>query len=181
VGEIDLFDVKGCVIENCCIEGNGLWLFNPVDVIFHNITAINTTLWLNWARKISFENMTLVNTEISLAGSESKDFEPALKNCTVDGKPIYYYQNRSDLVLDNLDAGHIWLVNCSRPRISNSKALGVFVINSSNMIIENTEIDRSGVKLAFSRNCLFLNNRMLNQTSDNAMTQYTGCYNNTQV
>jgi parallel beta-helix repeat protein len=179
VGEINLFDVKGCMVENCDFERSDLWLFNPSDVIFRNITAVNTSLWLNWARKISFENVTLVNPEISLAGSDSKDFEIELKNCTVDGKPVYFYRNQSDLMLDNLDAGYIWLVNCTRPRIRGSKALGIFVMNSSDMILEDSVIDRNGIKLAFSRNCIIRNNIMLNATSNGGIIQYTGCHNNT--
>ena len=179
LGEIDLFDVRSCMIENCNFERSGLWLFNPSDVTFRNITAVNSSLWLNWARNISFENVTLVNPDISLAGSESKDFEIELKNSTVDGKPVYYYRNRSDLMLDKLDAGYIWLVNCTKSSIRGSKALGIFVMNSSNMILEDSVIDRSGIKLAFSQNCIIRNNLMLNATSDGGIIQYAGCHNNT--
>ena len=178
VGEINLFDVKGCMVENCDFGRSDLWLFNSSDAIFRNITAVNTSLWLNWARKISFENMTFVSSEISLAGSESKDFEPVLNNCTVDGKPVYYYRNQSDLMLDHLDAGHIWLVNCTRPTIRGSKALGIFVMNTRDMILEDSVIDRNGIKLAFSRNCIIRNNIMLNATLNGGITQYTGCHNN---
>jgi hypothetical protein len=172
VGEIDLFEVNDCLIENCRIEGNGLWLLDATNVIFRNITLVNATLSINWGRKIIFENMTLIKSDISLEGSESKDFEAELRNCTVDGRPIYYYQNRSDLTFDNLDAGLIWLVNCSRSRINSSKVLGIVVINSRDVFIENSEIDQSGVKLAFSQNCMILNNTLLNTTSKKGIIQY---------
>lgn len=179
VGEMDLFDAKKCVIENCHIEDGNLWLVNPTDLIFRNITAVNSTLRFDWAQKIAFENMSLAKSEISMEGYESENFQPKLSNCTVDGKPIYCYQNRSNLMLDNFDAGHIWLVNCPRSRINSSKLFGVFVINSSNVIIENSKIGRDGINLAFSKNCIILNNTMPNSITNGGITQYTGCHNNT--
>ena len=130
VEEIDVFDAEDCSVENCSVENVGLWMMNANNVTFRNSTLTNATLSMDWSRKINFENTTLINSDISLGGSVPHDYAISFRNSTVDGKPIYYYENQRELKLENLNAGHIWLVNCSGSVVNNVFALGIFVINS---------------------------------------------------
>ena len=111
-----MFDAEDCSVENCSVENVGLWMMNAKNVTFRDSTVTNATLSIDWSRKINFENVTLVNSDISLAGSVPEDYAIEMRNSTVDGKPIYYYENQSNLKLKNLNAGHIWLVNCPDPK-----------------------------------------------------------------
>ena len=179
VEEIDIFDAEDCSVENCSVENIGLWMMNANNVTFRNSTVTNATLSMDWSKKINFENTTLVNSEISLAGSAPDDYAIAFRNSTVDGKPIYYYENQRELNLENLNAGHIWLVNCSGSVINNVDALGIFVISSDEVTVKNSQVDGSGVNLAFSKNCVISNNILTNEKSKDGILQYAVCNNNT--
>ena len=177
--EIDLFDAEDCSIENCSVENVGLWMMNAKNVTFRDSTVTNATLSMDWSKKINFENVTLVNSDISLGGSVPEDYAITLRNSTVDGKPIYYYENQADLKLENLDAGHIWLVNCPGSEVNSVNALGIFVINSDGVAIRNSQVEGDGVNLAFSKNCVINNNRLTDKNSKNGVLQYAVCNNNT--
>jgi len=177
--EIALFNAEDCRIQNCSVENVGLWMMNAKNVTFCDSAITNATMSMDWSRKINFENITLVNSDISLGGSVPEDYAIALRNSTVDGKPIYYYENQSDLKLENLNAGHIWLVNCSGSEVNSVNAHGVFVINSDGVVIRNSQVDGAGVNLAFAKNCVISNNRLTDKKSKNGILQYAVCNNNT--
>lgn len=179
VKEINLFDAEDCSIENCSVENVGLWMMNAKNVTFRDCTVTDATLSMDWSTKINFENLTLVNSDISLGGSVPEDYAIALRNSTVDGKPIYYYENQRELKLENLNAGQIWLVNCSESVVDNVNALGIFVINSDGVAIKNSQVDGAGVNLAFSKDCIISNNRLTDRKSKNGILQYAVCNNNT--
>jgi hypothetical protein len=177
--EIALFNAIDCSIQNCSVENVGLWMMNARNVTFRDSSVTNATLSMDWSRRINFENVTLVNSDISLGGSVPEDYAIALRNSTVDGKPIYYYENQSDLKLKNLNAGHIWLVNCSGSEVNSVNTLGVFVINSDGVVIKNSQVDGDGVNLAFSNDCVISNNRLTDKKSKEGILQYAVCNNNT--
>ncbi len=179
VKEINVFDAEDCNVENCSVENIGLWMMNANNVTFRNSTVTNATLSIDWSKKINFENTTLINSEISLGGSVPEDYAIAFRNSTVDGKPIYYYENQRDLKLENLNAGHIWLVNCSGSVINNVDALGIFVISSDEVTVKNSQVDGAGVNLAFSKDCVISNNILTNEKSKDGILQYAVCNNNT--
>lgn len=179
IKEIDLFDAEDCNVENCSVEGIGLWMMNAKNVTFHNSTAKNATLSMDWSREISFENMTLINSTVSLAGSVPEDYAIAFRNSTIEGRPIYYYENQSDLEIRNLDAGYIWLVNCSGAKVEEVNAIGIFVINSDGVAVKGSRIGHDGINLAFSSNCVFSNNTLINQRSKDEIVQSAVCGNNT--
>jgi hypothetical protein len=177
--EIALFDAEDCSVENCSVENVGLWMMNAKNVTFRDSTVTNATLSIDWSRKINFENVTLVNSDISLAGSVPEDYAIEMRNSTVDGKAIYYYENQSNLRLKNLNAGHIWLVNCPGSEVDRVNALGVFVIDSDDVVIKNSQVEGDGVNLAFSNDCVISNNRLTDKRSREGILQYAVCNNNT--
>ncbi len=156
-------------------------MMNARNVTFRNSRVENSTLSIDWSAGINFENTTLINSDISMAGTGPENYAIAMRNCTVDGKPIYYYENQTGLEIKNLNAGHIWLVNCPGSRLDNVDALGIYVINSDGVAIENSEIDRAGINLASSQDCVISNNRLVNQKSKNEFAQHAACHNNKAV
>ena len=179
VKEINVFDAEDCSVENCSVENVGLWVMNANNVTFRNSAVTNATLSMDWSRKINFENVTLINSDISLGGSVPEDYAITLRNSTVDGKPIYYYENQRELKLENLTAGHIWLVNCSGSVVDNVNALGIYIISSDGVAVKNSQVDGAGVNIAFSKDCVISNNILTNEKSKNGILQYAVCSNNT--
>jgi hypothetical protein len=152
-------------------------MMNANNVTFRNSTVANATLSMDWSKKIDFENVTLINSDVSLGGSVPEDYAIRLRNSTVDGKPIYYYENQPQLKLENLNAGHIWLVNCSGSEVNGVNALGIFVINSDGVAIKNSQVEGNGVNLAFSDDCVISNNRLTDKKSRDGILQYAVCKN----
>jgi hypothetical protein len=181
VKEIDMFDAEDCSIENCSVENVGLWMMNANNVTFRNSTVTNATISMDWSKKINFENVTLINSDISMGGSVPEDYAIALRNSTVDGKPIYYYKNQRELKLENISAGHIWLVNCSGSVVNNVNAHGIFVISSDGVAIRNSQVDGAGVNFAFSKDCVVSNNRLTDKRSKDGILEYAVCNNNSAI
>jgi parallel beta-helix repeat protein len=85
----------------------------------------------------TFRNNTFQQDGINIIGKELTDFIQLIpKNNTVNGKPIYYYLNETNLNIDGLEAGQIILVNCKDSSIKN-------------LNVSDTDV---GLRLAFSNN-----------------------------
>ena len=179
VKEIDIFDAQDCIVENSSMHSVGLWMMNANNITFSNISAVNAALSMDWCKETNFENATLINSSISLSGSGPEDYSIAFKNSTVDGRPIYYYENQSGLAVKNLSAGYVWMVNCPRSRLDGIEALGIFIINSDGVVISNSNIGRTGVNLAFSNDCQIFGNVLANQEYEDDIVQHALCRNNT--
>lgn len=160
IKEIDLFNTKDCTVESCTMKDIGLWMVNAENIAVRNASVVNGTLSIDWSRDIVFENLTLINSDISMAGSVPDDFSIGFENCTIDGMPIIYYENQSQIKLENVTAGQIWLRDCPEARIDGCAAREIYVINSNGVVIENSKIDGEGVNLIFSEDCVLSNNSL---------------------
>lgn len=165
IKEIDLFNAEDCIVESCTMKDIGLWMVNAENIIVRNASVINGTLSIDWSRDLVFENLSLINSDISMAGSVPDDFSVGFKNCTIDGMPIVYYENQSQLKLENITAGQIWLRDCPEARIDNCTAREIYVINSNGVVIENSRIDGDGINLIFSEDCRLSNNMLASEGS----------------
>ncbi len=78
------------------------------------------------------------------------------QNNTIDGKPIYYYQDTRGIDVNSVSLGQLLLVNTSSVKISNSNILGggIRAWYSDNVTVENTFISNStdGIHLYYSDN-----------------------------
>ncbi len=186
--EIVLFDSKDCIAEDCIIEGRtegaGLWIFNSDNVTFCNVTLVNGTLGLHRTSppdpvSMAFDGLKLVNSDIYIAGLSSED-SIDLVNCTADGKDISYHEDEEGLKIEDLELGYLWLMNCSGAGVKGVKASGISAINSNNLSLENLEIRRGGIYLAFSSDCLISNNTLTNSSARaGGVVLSFGCRNNT--
>ena len=186
VGQEILFsDSKNCTVEGCVIKGRtvgvGLWMFNPNNVTFRNDTVINGTLGIHRTLSdpldLTFDGLKLINLDIYITGLNSKD-SIDLTNSTSNGKEIFYHENEEGLVLGDLEFGYVWLMNCSKSRIEGIKTLGISAINSSGLVVENSEIQQGGIYLAFSNDCLTSNNTLINSSARaGGITLGFGCRN----
>jgi nitrous oxidase accessory protein NosD len=182
---------ENTVIKNFTIIGGG---FDTDD--FANffragirITGSNNTICNNIFRKnrlgisgVRVTNLTIKDNSFIEDGvgftSYENDGRPELKikyflhnieNNTVNGKPLYYFFNEKDKLIDNWEIGQLLLVNCT------------------NFKIKNISISKTdwGLVCAFcnkclTENCTFINNSLAIWTleSNNNLFQFNNISNN---
>ncbi len=111
----------------------------------------------------------LNNTFIDSYGILIRTENNIVENNTIDGKPIYYYYNKKNIIVPS-DASQVILVRCNNIIIENitsiNTAKGIYLRYSSNNTIRNnilTESIKSGIELRDS----FQNNISNNVIDDN--------------
>ena len=160
ITEIDIFDSRDCIVQSCPVQGTGLWLINAENITFADMAISSSILSLDWSRNITFRDARLTNCTMSIAGVGFEDYAVAFSNSTADGRPVYYYQDRPGMVLENLSAGYVWLVNCPGATVRGVDALGIYAVKSDGTAILDCRIGREGINLAFSSHCLISGNQV---------------------
>ena len=86
---------------------------------------------------------------IHVNGNEKSDFDNFIDTTnTVNGKPIYYYFDESNKVIDGLDTTHLTLAYCSNFRVINSdinNGDGVYLPHSNNNLFDGNDISTNNV------------------------------------
>jgi len=90
---------------------------------------------------------------------------------TLNGLPIKFYYNQSNIVIENENAGEILLANSSYVRVRSVNASSIYVIRGHNVTIENNLVSNAsiGIMSFLSNNCTIINNTV----ADNS---YAGIY-----
>ena len=172
--------------SNNLIEGN---IFNNSEILLFKCYKNNlydNNLSLGNIRIIDSNNNKLRNNSINNGGLslEWESFNTLTEfyenierlSCndvdtsnTVNGKPIYYYINESDLDVP-LNAGQVIFVNCSNSSISNldinNTYYAIEVISSENIEISNNTISDNyhGTFILIVNDSYFINNQIINNT-----------------
>jgi len=116
----------GILIANCCdtfIIGDYL-----------RVTDMeNATLYVRDSTYTSLINLSLANNSGILF---YRSFKNEIINCTLDGKPIAYYEGLSNLDVVNIDLGQLIVVNCSNIAIKELEltSSAIALIEVSNVI-----------------------------------------------
>lgn len=190
--EITFFDSMDCVVEDCIIgdsvEGGGLWIFDPRNITFRNVTVVGGALGLHRTSpdpvSVTFDGLKLVRSDIDLSGlylaglssEDSIDFY----NSTVDGKEISSFKDEEGLELEGIELGYVWLMNCPEARLKGVNAYGISAINSSGLIVEDSVIHQGGIYLAFSSDSTISNNTLIeSRARTGGIALGYGCHNNT--
>lgn len=129
--------------------------FNNLGVYLLNFSKSNTlisnSMWDNY-----------LNFEI-----DSSSISPNIiySNNLVNGKPIYYFSNTSDIKLDqSSNAGTIYLINCTNFTIKDlvleKNAYGIYLNNTTSSLLENNFIINN-------KNGLFIENSSYNMIYNN--------------
>ena len=135
---------------------------------------------LGYSSSNSIYNCDFIGDGIAIDGNALSHFIHDIYNNTVNGKPLSYYKNENNIVLDG-NAGEIILANCSdfdivNMNISNTD-FGIEIAYSSEISISNCNISNNwyGIWLEYSSsNSIYLNNFVGNY--DNAVS-----YNSTNI
>ncbi len=157
-----------------------LWLDSSSNIYIANcnLTYLDDYgVWFDESINCEMRNTTILSDDYGGIrilwgwGSESKYFNHTIDTSnTVNGKPVYYFYNKTDLVLSGLDAGHITLALCSNITLKDSNATGgdgVKIAFSSGLNITNNNLSsnlRSGIQILTSSN---YNNITDNYVSEN--------------
>jgi len=99
---------------------------------------------------------------------------------TVNGKPIYYLINNSNITLDETDnVGYLGLVSCSNITVSNSDVYGCYLLSTSISSLSNISSHDSsdGVYLESSSNNNIINCIFYNNTNDGIYLNPSSSYN----
>ena len=135
-------------IYNCNISDNIELVSSYNNSIYNcNISNNDYGIWLSYSSNNSIYNCNFINDGIFIEGGELSHYIHNIYNNNVNGKPLLYYKNAQNIILDG-NAGEIILANCSNFEIKN-------------MNISNTDI---GIEIAFCNEIKIYN---CNITSNN--------------
>jgi len=153
---IDLWDVKNGMIENNTCQNNqeyGIYLWHSTNITLKNNKLVNN--------KYNFD----------VSGSDLSHFIHDIdKTNLVNGKPIYYLIDNSNLVINQDNTvGYLGLISCDNIRVENlvfgSDAHGIFLAYTENSQIKNCVFSNN-------ENSIYLwesnNNTLIGNTIDNS-------------
>ncbi|MCD6493112.1 MAG: right-handed parallel beta-helix repeat-containing protein, partial [Archaeoglobaceae archaeon] len=170
---IYLFDSSNNTIDSNYISNNnnGIHLSESSSnkLINNRVESDNRYgiyLWGSNNNKLTNNTMAKNRYNFGVHGSELSHYIQNIDSTnTVDGKPIYYLVNQSDMVLQG-NAGFVGVVNCQnitvRDLILTNNFFGVLFAYTNNSRIENVSALNNdyGVCLVFSNNNMITNNKM---------------------
>ncbi len=159
---LHILGMANCRVENCQVENGEFAAMNLINSTFSNLTLTNCSLFPSGLSKVDFEELKLVNTTILILTSSPEECKLNLKNSTVDGRKVYYYQDEPGQSIRGLKAGSIWLYNCSNSVVDGVEASIVYVARSPGTILKNSKIYKGGqgIVIAFSSDCIVTNNSL---------------------
>jgi len=136
-------------------------------------TFVNNTIKDNWYFGVhlqfndmcTFVNNTFVNNGISLSDFDEDGWYHNFTDNTVNGKPLGYFWNSTDIILDGDLYGLVILANCTNITVRdgsiNNSSTGILVGYSPNCtLVNNTLYNHTGqgIRVRLSDNCTLVNN-----------------------
>ena len=147
------------VINNNCIISNriGIEVYSQVyNITISDNELINDGILLgNYFNSKEYPNITEL------------DFIHKIENNTVNGRHLYYFENKNDFTISN-NAGQIILVNCTNVTIKNiymsDNDFPIILAYCSNCLLENLTISETDgeILLFHSENNIIQNNKVSN-------------------
>jgi len=129
--------IRNCNISNNWNDGIELYYSNNNSIRNCNIinNIINTRKYgieIDSSSNNEIYNCNFINGGVAIWGDKLSHFIHNIYNNTVNGKPLLYYKNEKNVILDGIEAGEIILANCSDFEIKNMN------ISNSDIAIEIT-------------------------------------------
>jgi parallel beta-helix repeat protein len=84
-------------------------------------------LSIHYSNQVDIRNTQFYNNsfrDISLTFSSDEQYDHEFVNCTINGKPIYYYHNVNNITINNLDAGAIIVAAGEHITVSHCTVIG---------------------------------------------------------
>ena len=149
----------------------GIWLWKSSD---YNTISNNTCennyhgIYLELSSYNTLDNNTLSNNRYNFGvnGDEISHFDHDIDTSNlVDGRPIYYLKDNSDIVIGpSLNVGYLGFVRCDNIRVENlvleKNDQGILLVSIENSRIENCTFSNNvkGIHMSFSSNNTISNN-----------------------
>jgi len=174
-----LYEARDCNIsgnvlsDNCC----GIYVIGSGNCTLNGNRAESNEIgiYLAGSEENSLRNNLMENNSYNFAIPGASTANDIDESNTVDGKPIYYLVNESDLVLDSgSDAGTVYCIDCQNLTVRDLNLSG----NYYGLYIYNT-VDSHFENLSSSENDIgfyILDSSGLNITDNSAGSNYYGFY-----
>ena len=208
---IELRYSKNNEILNCNVSSNGegMWITysdcNKVSqCIFYENKWGGISIDYSLSNKIL--NNVFVDNGIGIYGEKLPQFIHNIYSNTVNGLPLLYIKNEKNVILKDIEAGEVIIVNCNASKIKNiainnsdigievaycnnniitdctisNTYDGILLFFSSHNVISNNSIsnsNESGISLNTCDNNIIIGNRVINTYND-AIFLWDSCYNN---
>ncbi|HEC76387.1 MAG TPA: PKD domain-containing protein [Thermoplasmatales archaeon] len=177
-------------ISNCNISNNydGIGLDYSSNNTISNCNIYsngNDGIWLYYSSNNTISYCNFINDGIIILGGETlSHFIHNIYNNTVNEKPLLYYKNENNIVLDGIEAGEIILANCSNFEIRNinisNTDVGIEIAFSSNTSISNCNIysnNYDGIYLSYSSSNNISNCNIYSNNYDGIYLSYSSSNN----
>ncbi|MCD6474504.1 MAG: right-handed parallel beta-helix repeat-containing protein, partial [Thermoplasmata archaeon] len=174
-------------ILNCNVSynGEGMWIThsdgNKVsECIFYENKWSGISIDYSLSNKIL--NNVFVDNGIRIYGEKLLQFVHNIYNNTVNGLPLLYIKNEKNVILEDIEAGEVIIVNCNASRIKNiainNSDIGIEVAYCNNNTITDCTISNTyeGILLLFSSHNVISNNSISN--SNESGISLNTCDNN---
>ena len=150
---IHVTDSNHVNISDCVAENNVFGIratFSDSSILTRNIVRDNTYgIHLASSPYATLTENVLSNNRIrnlDTSGTNSDSYwrkHNIDTTNTVNGMPVYYYVDSNDLIIENLDAGHISLVDCNNATIRGCSVIGcdeLRLISTNDSLIEGNTV-----------------------------------------
>jgi parallel beta-helix repeat protein len=130
------------------------------NIFNNNVSENRNGINLYHSSYMNLTNNTFIKNGLHLFYSHGN----TIKNNTINDKPLLYYEDTSDIVIQDQDVGQIVLVECSNITIKDlnisSTNYGIELLHTNNCkILNNTAKSHwNGIHLFFSNNNMLMNN-----------------------
>ena len=164
-GNVIEITVDNTTIQGFTIRNSGSWpnagvkIYSSNNSIYNcNISNNNNGILLWDSINNNIYDCNFINDGIIIWGYELSHFIHNIYTNTVNGKPLLYYKNENNIVLDGIEAGQIILANCSNFEIRNMNishtTIGIEIAYSNNINIYNCNISYNyyGIYTYYSSN-----------------------------
>ncbi len=145
--EISNFTIKnnsfGCYWPNAAIR---LEKASYCKIFNCNIYDNKVGIYSFYSPHNTFINNTFRSNGIIFAGNSTEHFLHSLQNNKIDGKPILYLLNQSNITLDGIEVGEIILIGCHAISVKNISFpdgdCGLIIAFSSNIDVFNCSMNK---------------------------------------
>lgn len=168
---ICLNNVHNVTVTNNVVSGHTYGIYLDIsndNVLDNNLVSTNVDgIYLHGSSDNTLRNNKMQSNLFNFGayaynGELNNDIDTSN---TVNGKPVYYFVNQSDIVLDSsTDCETIYCIECTNISISDQtisdNVYGLFLYNAQNIMLDNITISntRTGIYLFKSNNILLNNN-----------------------
>ncbi len=174
-----LYAVKDCNISANMLSNNycGLYVIDSKNCTLDSNRAESNSygIYLSWVEGNTLRNNTMENNSYNFAFPRASAEQDIDESNTVEGRPVYYLVNESNLVLDSgSDAGTVYCINCQNMTVRDlnlsGNSYGLYFYNTVDSLVENTSSSDNGYGFYIS------SSSGLNFTDNNASSNSYGLY-----